>query len=227
MRKEGASHEKTVETKSAIHHAAGGAAQIAGLPGAEQGGASGARPRSRALQPRRQRQWARPVTYAQFRAYGIDKEAIAPATRELRALGLIEITQRGRAGNADFRRPNFFRLTFLPTSGAAPTNEWAKIDSLKDAETIAAYARADKNIFDPENPGQSGISGSIRKNAISTPEKPVRNTSVFDPKKPVRKSNSSTNSRPGKTGSLSRYLAISIPAQSPEADSDPELGSEG
>src|SRR3954449_7071142 len=44
-----------------------------------------------------------PVTYADFQRYGIDRDAIAPAIREAAALGFIEITQAGRAGNAEHR----------------------------------------------------------------------------------------------------------------------------
>jgi hypothetical protein len=51
-----------------------------------------------------------PVTYADFHHYGIDRHAIPPAIREVEALGFVEITQRGRAGNAEFRSPNYFRL---------------------------------------------------------------------------------------------------------------------
>src|SRR5262249_26631794 len=35
--------------------------------------------------------------------YGIDRHAIGPAIRELVALGFVEITEHGRAGNADWR----------------------------------------------------------------------------------------------------------------------------
>jgi hypothetical protein len=33
-----------------------------------------------------------PVTYGQFMEYGIDRHAIAPAIRELEALGFVEVT---------------------------------------------------------------------------------------------------------------------------------------
>jgi hypothetical protein len=42
-----------------------------------------------------------PVTYDDFQRYGIDRHAIAPAIRELIALGFVAITVRGRAGNAE------------------------------------------------------------------------------------------------------------------------------
>ena len=53
-----------------------------------------------------------PVTYTDFVAYGVSKHAVAPALRELEALGFIEVTERGRGGNAEWRIPNKFRLTY-------------------------------------------------------------------------------------------------------------------
>src|SRR6266516_5120824 len=40
-----------------------------------------------------------PCTYEHFVDYGVHRLAIGPALRELEALGFIEITERGRAGN--------------------------------------------------------------------------------------------------------------------------------
>jgi hypothetical protein len=53
-----------------------------------------------------------PVTYEDFEQYGIDRHSIAPALSLLVALGFIEITEIGRAGNAEWRRPSRYRLTF-------------------------------------------------------------------------------------------------------------------
>ena len=38
----------------------------------------------------------------------------APALRELERLGFIEVTECGRAGNAENRKPNRFRITYCP-----------------------------------------------------------------------------------------------------------------
>ena len=46
-----------------------------------------------------------PCTFDHFTEYGIDRHSIAPALREAEALKFIEITERGRAGNAEYRRP--------------------------------------------------------------------------------------------------------------------------
>jgi hypothetical protein len=82
-----------------------------------------------------------PVTYDQFCEYGLHRHAIGPAVRELVALGFIEMTERGRHGNGEFRTPNKFRLTFRPTSNAAETNEWRKFDTIEAADFMALAAR--------------------------------------------------------------------------------------
>src|SRR5215470_13177670 len=63
-----------------------------------------------------------PVTYDDFVKYGVDRHAISAAIREAVALGFLEITEQGRAGNAEFRSPNKFRLTYAYTSGVKPTH---------------------------------------------------------------------------------------------------------
>ena len=67
--------------------------------------------------------------------------AIGPAARECEALGFLEITERGYAGNAEFRTPNKFRLTYLHAGGAQPTNEWARIETIEEGEETARKAR--------------------------------------------------------------------------------------
>lgn len=82
-----------------------------------------------------------PVTFENFRIYGMDRDAIAPAIRECVALGFVEITQPGRAGNREFRQPNLFRLTYVFTKDAAATDEWRKIETMEAAQTLATAAR--------------------------------------------------------------------------------------
>lgn len=56
-----------------------------------------------------------PVTFEQFEEI-TDRHSIAPAQRELEALGLVKI-KHGKAGNGDWRRPSLFRLTYRPCYG--------------------------------------------------------------------------------------------------------------
>jgi hypothetical protein len=82
-----------------------------------------------------------PVTFDDFTQFGIDRHAVAPALRELAALGFIQITERGRAGNAEFRAPNKFRLTHRETDSTESTNDWRHIKTIEEATTLAATAR--------------------------------------------------------------------------------------
>ena len=78
-----------------------------------------------------------PVTFDDFVSYGIHRHAVAPAVRELEVLGFIRITERGRAGNAEFRSPNKFAITYRPPE----TDDWKHITTLEHAQAIANAAR--------------------------------------------------------------------------------------
>ena len=82
-----------------------------------------------------------PCTYDHFHDYGIHRHAIAPGIREAVALGFVEITEKGRSGNAEWRRPNKFRLTYRPAGRADPTDEWRKVKTMEEAEMLAKAAR--------------------------------------------------------------------------------------
>jgi DNA-binding transcriptional MocR family regulator len=83
-----------------------------------------------------------PVTFADFEEFGINRRSIAPAIRELEALGFIEITQHGTAGNAQYRRPTLFRITYQFSGSTKPTNDWRRFDSVEEAERVAEAARS-------------------------------------------------------------------------------------
>ena len=82
-----------------------------------------------------------PVTYDDSVAFGMDRHAIAAAIRETCALGFVEITVKGRAGNAEYRAPSLYRLTYKPTDRAEPTHEWRKIKTVVEAKRVAQEAR--------------------------------------------------------------------------------------
>lgn len=83
-----------------------------------------------------------PVTFQDFEDYGIHRHSIAPAIRELEALGFIEVTERGRAGNSEYRKANRFRITYRPVQPQAATNEWRRIETLERAEEIKDSLKA-------------------------------------------------------------------------------------
>jgi hypothetical protein len=89
-----------------------------------------------------------PVTFEHFEEYGIYRNGIAPAIREAEALGFIKVTEHGRGGNAEHRRPNLFYLTFANWRGSRaepPTRDWRKIKTIEEAQEIAAKARKSKD----------------------------------------------------------------------------------
>ncbi|SFM06130.1 hypothetical protein SAMN03159423_5162 [Bradyrhizobium sp. NFR13] len=87
-----------------------------------------------------------PVTFNQFHEYGIHRHSIAPGIREAVALGLLVVTVKGRAGNAEHRAANLFRLTYRDADGLPGdgTHEWRRIATVEEAEQIAADARKEK-----------------------------------------------------------------------------------
>ena len=84
-----------------------------------------------------------PVTFLDFEDYGIHRNAMAPAIREVCALGFARLTQEGWAGNGEWCRPNMFALTHLPTNGdqKAATNDWKRIETMEQAIIVAKAAR--------------------------------------------------------------------------------------
>jgi hypothetical protein len=89
-----------------------------------------------------------PVTKEHFIEYGISNDAVAPAIREAEALGFIKVTERGRGGNAEHRKPNLFFLTFAygrDSRAEPPTHDWRKFKTIEDAAATALAARASKD----------------------------------------------------------------------------------
>jgi hypothetical protein len=87
------------------------------------------------------------VTKEQFVEYaGVNQRLVAPALRELEALGLVSI-KHGRGGNAEHREPNRFRLEYLcGASDKEPLAEaWKRLETLKEAECVAREARSSKD----------------------------------------------------------------------------------
>ena len=132
-----------------------------------------------------------PVTHQNFQRFGIHHNAIGPGLRETQALGFIEITQRGLAGNADHRRPNLFRLTYLD----APTDEWRKV-AKEEAEAIANKARANKPTGYPRlrrkrtNSQYRKTRKPIPETSIGKPPFPIPETGSEEPETPIPETSS-------------------------------------
>jgi hypothetical protein len=123
------------------------------------------------------------VTFEDFIAYGIHHNCIAPAIREAEALGFIRVTERGRGGNAEYRQPNLFLLTFAysRTKGVEPTHDWRKIKTLEEAMAISGAARASKPrnrtrkpvaVPHPEIGGEKGKSPHPKTGSTGSLQKP-------------------------------------------------------
>jgi hypothetical protein len=89
-----------------------------------------------------------PVTTNDFVEYGMHRTSVAPAIREAEALGFIRITERGRGGNAEYRTPNLFFLTYAQSRNSGkhpPTHDWRRFNTLQEAEEAAQSARTNKD----------------------------------------------------------------------------------
>ena len=85
---------------------------------------------------------ALPCTYGHLVEYGVNRNMIAPAIRELIALGFVQITRKGSAGNAEYREATLFLLTYRPFgSPKYIANGWRRIKTIEEAEAIADAAR--------------------------------------------------------------------------------------
>jgi hypothetical protein len=86
-----------------------------------------------------------PCTYEDFVEYGISRNEIAPAIRELGALGIARVTRMGSAGNEAHRQPTLFLLTYR-AAGSDKVNEngWSRIKTIEEAEKIAKAAGSAK-----------------------------------------------------------------------------------
>jgi len=124
-----------------------------------------------------------PVTMDNFVEYGIHRHAISPAIRELEELGFIQVN-RGVAAKAGQRRPSLFRLTYLPSFGEDPSNEWASVLTVEDAAEIAKEARSRKSTekagFRWWNPSPENQNLRCRKTTISDVENQHQETPVSD-----------------------------------------------
>lgn len=131
-----------------------------------------------------------PVTFQDFVDYGIARECIAPAIREVEALGFIEITKRGRGGNAEFREPSHYRITYAHARDSRqhpPTNEWKSVAAYEDALQLAKEARSKKSQYAVELGRRSWMKRKNKMPVRHSVPKTVRKPRTESPNSPVRK----------------------------------------
>jgi len=86
------------------------------------------------------------VRKVDFLEHGIYNDGIAPALREACALGLLIMTKRGRAGNAEHRAAHRWAVAPVLDQRLKPFDTaWKRFQSLEEAEKVAAEARAAKD----------------------------------------------------------------------------------
>jgi hypothetical protein len=129
------------------------------------------------------------VTYLQFEEWGVHSNYIGSAIRELVALGFLEVTAKGHAGAAGKGKAHRFRLTYVASKHrVAPSDEWARIKTLEDAERIAKAARNDKDCR-ASDLGRRGAKSAAqkKKSASQTEAEPPSQTEaerpIFQPHK--------------------------------------------
>ena len=67
------------------------------------------------------------VTYEQFIEYGVARNGIASAIRELEEAGFVQVMVRGGRSFGTHNVPSQYRLTWLPDfNGNAPTHDWRR-----------------------------------------------------------------------------------------------------
>jgi hypothetical protein len=83
-----------------------------------------------------------PVSYDDFEKFGIDRHCIGPAIREAMALGFLNITRKGVAGNAEHRQVAYYQLTYARNAdGIAESHDWRKFKTIAKAQEAAKLAR--------------------------------------------------------------------------------------
>jgi hypothetical protein len=112
-----------------------------------------------------------PLTFDDLVEFGIHRASIAPAQREVEALGFAVITRRGHGGKSGSRQPNLWRITYLNGIGSEPTHEWRKLGTYDEARKIARVARLNKSKHAVEKGKRAARAAIARKLVERTDEK--------------------------------------------------------
>jgi hypothetical protein len=124
-------------------------------------------------------------TFEHFVEYGIERHAIAPAIRETVALGFVEITRQGSAGNAGYRQPTLYRLTYRHTgSDKRITDQWRNTAATFDearAITRGARSKPPARLHKNRSPVRETPPVSVRETPTESVHSPVRETPTTAP----------------------------------------------
>lgn len=145
-----------------------------------------------------------PCTYDHFCEFSIHRHAIGPAISEFVALGFVEITRKGSAGNAGYRQPTLYRLTYRHAgSDKRVTDDWRRIKTIEDADTLAEAARK-RGASDRRSVGRAKIKSPVMESITGASDGERTNRSRF----PVMDSITTGPVVDSITTSISRGVAI-------------------
>jgi hypothetical protein len=130
-----------------------------------------------------------PCTFNHFVEFGVHRHAIGPGIRELVALGFVEITRKGSAGNAGYRQSTLYRLTYRHAgSDKRITDDWRRIETIEDAEAVAEGARKERegdsrprSRAKNKSPVSKTITGTSDENRTNRGHSPVTETITTSP----------------------------------------------
>jgi hypothetical protein len=85
-------------------------------------------------------------TYEDFKRYGIRKNSLSGAIREVVALGFVRITRKGSAGNENYRQPTMYLLTYqIAGSDQRLSDDWKRIQTDEEAAASVKAAKAGRS----------------------------------------------------------------------------------
>ena len=157
-------------------------------------------------------------TYDHFVEFGIERHAIGPAIREAVALGFVQITRQGCAGNAGYRQPTWYRLTYRHAgSDKHTTDDWRRIETVKEANMIAKAARFPRSgrRYKNKSPVRETLTGASAGNPTNRGSSPVRETPTTGP---VRETPTTSISREGRSRLTPPALATPAADYAPAVD---------
>jgi hypothetical protein len=88
-----------------------------------------------------------PVTYDDFKKYGIRDGSQSFGISVAVALGWIDIAEPGHRGAADVRRAARYALTWVDRHDGVPrTNRWKRFQTLAEAKAVIAKVRRERSV---------------------------------------------------------------------------------
>ena len=81
------------------------------------------------------------VSYGQFVECSVSRKVIASILSLGERLGLLEVIRPSGKYGGTIRNPHAYRLTYLPSNGKPPSDEWKAISEAEAGALVASYRR--------------------------------------------------------------------------------------